>query len=63
MKAEFVWTLRNVGVDQLLLGSDYPQLSLPEALRALDRLGLSDDEKAKIRYGNAQKLFGLKPPA
>lgn len=63
IEEEFVWTLRNVGVDHLLLGSDYPQLSLPEALRALDRLGLSEDEKAKIRYGNAQKLFGLTPPA
>lgn len=61
IEAEFVWTLRNVGIDQLLLGSDYPQLSLAQTLQALDRLGLSEAEKAKIRFENARKLFGLAP--
>ncbi len=61
IEEEFVWTLRNVGVDQLLFGSDYPQLSLAQNLAALDRLGLSEEEKAKIRYGNAARLLGLKP--
>ena len=56
---ELVWTIRNVGIDNVLLGSDYPQLTLPAALAALDRLGLSEEEKAKIRYGNAKRLFGL----
>jgi len=59
IRDEFVWTLRNVGVDHVLLGSDYPQLSLAQTLTALDQLGLTDEEKAKIRYGNASKLFGL----
>jgi predicted TIM-barrel fold metal-dependent hydrolase len=57
---EFVWTIRNVGVDHVLLGSDFPQLSLPQTLAAFERLGLTDEEKAKIRYDNAHKLFGLK---
>lgn len=57
---EFVWTIRNVGVEHVLLGSDFPQASLGQNLRALDKLPLSDSEKAAIRYGNAQKLFGLK---
>ncbi len=56
---EFVWTVRNVGVDHVLFGSDYPQYSVEQNARALDRLGLDDSEKAKIRFGNAQKLFGL----
>jgi uncharacterized protein len=59
IEEEFVWTLRNVGIDHLLLGSDYPQLSLAQTLAALDRLKLTDEEKAKIRYGNARRLFGL----
>lgn len=63
IEAEFVWTMRNVGVDQLLLGSDYPQLSLPQTLHALDRLGLSESEKSKIRFDNARKLFGWELPA
>jgi predicted TIM-barrel fold metal-dependent hydrolase len=56
---EFVWTIRNVGVDHVLFGSDYPQYSLEQNTRALERLGLDESEKAKIRFENAQKLFGL----
>jgi uncharacterized protein len=56
---ELVWTIRNVGVDHVLFGSDYPQYSLEQNARALERLGLDENEKAKIRFENAQKLFGL----
>jgi hypothetical protein len=59
VEAEFVWTIRNVGVDHVLLGSDFPQYSLAQNLDALDRLGLTESEKAAIRYENARKLFGL----
>jgi len=58
IEAEFVWTLRNVGIDHVLLGSDYPQLTLGRTLDALHRLGLTDEEQAKIRVDNARKLFG-----
>lgn len=61
IEEEFVWTMRNVGVEYLLLGSDYPQMSLAQNLEALNRLGLNDVEKEKIRFGNAQRLLGLKP--
>lgn len=55
---EFVWTLRNVGIDRVLIGSDYPQIGLGRTVEALERLGLDDEEKAKLRSGNAQRLFG-----
>ena len=55
---EFVWTLRNVGIDRVLLGSDYPQLGLGRTLEALERLDLTPEEKAKVRVGNARRLFG-----
>jgi predicted TIM-barrel fold metal-dependent hydrolase len=58
IKDEFVWTLRNVGIDHVLLGSDYPQLSLSKTLTAFHRLGLTDEEQARIRVENARKLFG-----
>jgi uncharacterized protein len=56
---EFAWTIRNVGVDHVLLGSDYPQYSLAQNLNALNRLGLTEQEKSAIRYENARKLFKL----
>lgn len=58
LEAEFVWTLRNVGIDHVLLGSDYPQMGLDKAADALERLDLTDEERSKIRSGNARKLFG-----
>ncbi|KTE05115.1 amidohydrolase [Sphingopyxis sp. H115] len=57
---EFVWTMRNVGIDHVLLGSDYPQFSLAQTLEALERLDLTPEEEAKIRQGNAARLFGVK---
>jgi uncharacterized protein len=59
---EFVWTIRNVGIEHVLLGSDYPQYSLEQNASALERLSLDESEKAKIRFENAQKLFRLKNP-
>ena len=56
---EFVWTMRNVGIDHILLGSDYPQYSLQQNVEALARLPLEESERAKIRHENARKLFGL----
>jgi uncharacterized protein len=56
---EFVWTMRNVGIDHVLLGSDYPQYSLEQNLNALARLDLDDSEREKIRYENARDLFTL----
>src|SRR3546814_19346634 len=58
IEAEFVWTLRNVGIDHVLLGSDYPQMGLDDAMDALEKLDLTDEEKATIRAGNALKLLG-----
>ena len=59
IEAEYVWTIRNVGVDHVLLASDFPQISLPKTLEAFAKLDLTDEERAKIRLGNARKLLGL----
>jgi uncharacterized protein len=58
IEEEFVWTLRNVGIDHVLLGSDYPQITLGKTVDALERLDLTAEEKTKIRSGNARRLFG-----
>jgi hypothetical protein len=57
IRDEFVWTIRGVGVDHVLLGSDFPQFSLAETVAAFEALPLTTDEKKKIRYQNAQSLF------
>jgi uncharacterized protein len=59
LEEEFVWTLRNVGIDNLLLGSDFPQLSLKQGVDALERLNLTEEETRKIRWENANRLFSL----
>jgi len=58
---EFVWTIRGVGVDHVLLGSDFPQFRLAETLAAFEELNLTAEEKNKIRYQNARSLFGRTP--
>src|SRR4030095_10097978 len=56
LEDEFVWTIRNVGIDHVLLGSDYPQFALEQNVTALGRLPLTQSEQAKIRYRNARAL-------
>lgn len=63
VEQEFVWTMRNVGIDHVLLGSDYPQYSLEQNVVALDRLGLGENEKAMVRFGNAKRLFRVASPS
>ena len=61
IRDEFVWTIRGVGVDHVLFGSDFPQFTLAETLAAFDALNLTADEKKKICYQNAITLFGRMP--
>jgi aminocarboxymuconate-semialdehyde decarboxylase len=49
------------GPDRLLFGTDWPPVGIPTAVsRALiDRLDVSDDERAGILGGNAAALLNL----
>jgi uncharacterized protein len=58
IESEFVWTLRNIGTDHVLLGSDYPQFTLGKTVAALKRLNLTAEETDNILSRNARKLFG-----
>ena len=55
--SEFVWTIRNIGVDHIMLGSDYPQFTLRQTVDALESLDLARSEKDAILYGTARKLL------
>lgn len=58
IEAEFVWTMRNVGIDHVMLGSDYPQISLKRMVDALDKLDLTAEERTGILSGNARRVLG-----
>ena len=62
IKSEFVWTIRNIGVDHIMLGSDYPQFTLRQTVDALESLDLDRGEKEKILYETAHKLLTPKVP-
>jgi len=36
IEPEFVWTIGNIGVDHIMLGSDYPQFTLRQTVDALE---------------------------
>jgi predicted TIM-barrel fold metal-dependent hydrolase len=57
IKSEFVWTIRNIGVDHIMLGSDYPQFTLRQTVDALASLDLDRGEKDWILYETARKLL------
>ncbi len=59
LEKEFIWTLRNVGIGHVMLGSDYPQISLARMNDALEKLDLTAEEKTAIRSGNARRLLGV----
>ena len=47
LEAEFIWTLRNVGIDHVILGSDYPPMSLAQTMEAFETLDLTEEERAR----------------
>ena len=59
IEKEFVWTLRNVGIKHVMLGSDYPQISLARMVEAVEKLDLTKEEKTAILSGNARRIFRI----
>lgn len=61
VQPEFVWTLRQHGMDHVLMGSDWPVDTPATAIAAVRALGLTADEERLVLHDNAAKLLGLKP--
>ena len=59
LEEEFIWTVRNVGIDHVMLGSDYPQISLAKMNDALEKVAFTAEERTKIRSGNAKRILGV----
>jgi uncharacterized protein len=58
-RAELVWTLRKVGTDRVLFGSDYPAFTPSESIEAVRRLGLTREEQRQILHSNAARLLNI----
>jgi predicted TIM-barrel fold metal-dependent hydrolase len=55
---QLAWVLRQVGIDRIVFGSDYPVDDPLTAVRAVARLGFTDEEQAAILHDNAAALLG-----
>jgi predicted TIM-barrel fold metal-dependent hydrolase len=56
LAAAFKCTREVLGMDKILLGTDYPYEEMTECLSFLESLGLSAEEKAQLFYDNAAGL-------
>jgi predicted TIM-barrel fold metal-dependent hydrolase len=52
----FMCTYEALGIDRILLGTDYPYEDSADGIRFLEELPLSREEKGKIYYENASRL-------
>lgn len=59
LEAELVWTLRKLGIKQVLFGSDWPVDTPAAAADAVRRLGLTFEEQKLVLHDNAAELLGL----
>ncbi len=56
---ELMWTIREIGIDQFMFGSDFPVFDIKPAKDTMDDYGFSKEELTKIYSTNARKVFGL----
>jgi uncharacterized protein len=61
VKAELVWTMRQIGMDRILFGSDWPVDSPAAALTAARQLGLTAAEQKLVFHDNIAGLIDPKP--
>lgn len=59
MAPELLWTMRQIGTDRLLFGSDWPIETPAAAAASLRRLGLTPAEQRQVFHDNAQELLSL----
>ena len=58
-KSAFELTKEVVGMDRILLGTDYPYETFEEEMNFLYGLDLTDDEIEMLYHGNAEQLMHL----
>ena len=58
-KPELVRFINGRGRNKVMWGTDFPLILHKESLTQIDALGLKDESKAALLYGNAARVFGL----
>ena len=56
LPAAFKCTREALGMERILLGSDYPYEEMNDCMNFLEGLGLSQEEKELLYYRNAAEL-------
>lgn len=52
-----IFAIKKIGIDSILLGSDYPYELFKDSVDFIDKLPISDEDKEKIYYKNAEKYI------
>jgi predicted TIM-barrel fold metal-dependent hydrolase len=52
----FTCTQKAMGIERILLGTDYPYEDPMECMKFLEGIGLSGDDKDRIYGGNAEQV-------
>ena len=52
----FMCTMQALGIDKIFLGSDYPYEGIPESIKFLDDLPISQEDREKVYHKNASQL-------
>lgn len=56
---QLVWTIRKIGIEQCLYGSDFPLFTFKESVAAVQQLGFTEKEEQLILHDNAVGLLNL----
>jgi uncharacterized protein len=59
VQPELMWTIRTLGVDHVMFGSDFPVGTPTDAIDAISRFGFTDIELSAIARETAAKIFQL----
>ena len=62
VQPEFVWTMRKVGINHIIFGSDWPVYTPAEAISAVRNLGLTEAEQKQVFHDNVADLLKLDSP-
>jgi predicted TIM-barrel fold metal-dependent hydrolase len=54
---ELAATIRRIGTDRVLFGTNYPLMDQAACVEALGALPLTEEERRQIGYGNANRLL------